>query len=91
MRNPEEGDFIIVKVETLNSKREFHYVARVLSKTEGSVGDMTVDFYRQLSRFPDRFVKPVIDDISAINVDDIVTILPHPDTDDACTNRMKSF
>ena len=90
LKSPEEGDFVVVKVKATNSKRQFHYVAKVLLSSEASFdGDVTVEFYRQSSRFMKRVVK----DISIVNVEDIVTVLPQPHTDNTgiCTNRMKSL
>ena len=77
LQNPNEerevGDCIIVKLMPINSTKARHYVANIVEKNEG--GDYEVQFFRQSSKVPGTFVKPIEEDTSIVKRKDIVFCL----------------
>lgn len=76
-RKPEIHDFILVKFETKKISR--HYVGEVLLVEESQV---KTKFLRRKGL---SFHYPAVDDISYIDISDILTVLPKPNS--SCTAR----
>ena len=84
----EVGDYIIVKLMPINSTKARHYVANIVEKNED--GDYKVQFFRQSSKVPGKFVKPIEEDTSIVQREDIVFCLPPPSSVGG-TKRMQSM
>ena len=72
----EIGDYIIVKLISRNSTKARHYVVNIVEKN--SNGDYEVQFFRQSPKIPGKFVKPIEEDASIVQREDIVFCLPPP-------------
>ena len=92
LQNPnkelEVGDYIIVKLMPINSTKARHYVANIVEKNED--GNYEVQFFRQSSKVPGKFVKPIEEDTSIVQRKDIVFCLPPPSSVGA-TKRIQSM
>ena len=92
LQNPnkelEVGDYIIVKLMPINRTKVRHYVAKVIEKNKD--GDYEVQFFRQSFKVSGKFVKPIEEDISTVQREDIVFCLPAPSSVDG-TKRIQSM
>ena len=66
---------MLVKLVSVNTVKSFYYVGRVIDNEDDS---LVVSFYRQSAKAPDSFAMPNVEDISAVEKDDIVMCLPQP-------------
>ena len=73
---PEVGDYIIVKLMPINSTKARHYVSNIAEKDKD--GDYKEQLFRQLSKVPGEFGKPIEEDTSIVQKEDIVFCLPPP-------------
>lgn len=77
-RSPEVGDFVLTEFKiNEKSKKPIYYIGQVLGSKDEN-GDLEVQFYRKHTKIPDKFVLPLVPDISTIAESAIKTILPKP-------------
>ena len=72
----------------INSTKARHYVANIVEKNEDK--NYEVRFFRQSSKVPGKFVKPIEEDTSMVQRKDIVFCFPPPSSVGG-TKRIKSM
>ena len=70
-QEPGIGDFILVKLKTVSFKNDVHYGCKVTALVEDK------SFYKSC-KMPGRFIKPIIEDVSIVQGNDIILCLPQP-------------
>ena len=87
-KEPEIGDFFLVKLKTVSFKNDVHYVGKVTALVEDK--SCEISFYRQSRKMPGRFIKPIMEDVSIVQESDIVLCLPQP-SNTGGTKRVSSM
>ncbi|XP_066982842.1 uncharacterized protein [Macrobrachium rosenbergii] len=91
-KEPESGDFVLVKFKPVNSKNKWlFYVGQIGDKfTDNDEKCYEVDFYRQSKKCPGKFIKPPCEDKAKVLRSDILMCLPNP-VSSGGTKRMQSM
>lgn len=91
-KEPESGDFVLVKFKPVNSKNKWlFYVGQIGDKfTDNDEKCYEVDFYRQSKKCPGKFIKPPCEDKAKVMRSDILMCLPNP-VSSGGTKRMQSM
>ncbi|KAJ4436115.1 hypothetical protein ANN_18742 [Periplaneta americana] len=74
LQEPESGHFFLVKFTS--NKSVVHYVGRIVKKCDD--GDFEVSFLRKSQEVENNFFYPAVEDISSVQMCDIVKVLPLP-------------
>lgn len=72
-RKPKFGSLVLVKFSTKSSCK--HFVGQIIGDVKSGDGDFTVKFVRKTSNY---FQWPEQQDISVVDKEDIITVLPEP-------------
>lgn len=75
-KDPIEGDHVLVKLVPENSAQARYYVGKVVEKCDDETFEVT--FYRQSVKAPGKFTKPVVEDITNVDREEIMMCLPEP-------------
>jgi len=87
-REPEEGDFVLVKFKT-GEKSCVYYVGKILSEKD-SEDDLQISYYRKrVGDLSVSFTLPPKADLKSVHLNDVKVVLPKPKS--AATRRQKDI
>jgi hypothetical protein len=77
-RSPIIGDFVLVQFKIKDKHEKIvYFIGRVL-KNKDENGDIQVTFYRKHTKMIDKFILPIVPDLSMVPENDVKMILPSP-------------
>ena len=91
-KDPEEGDYVLVRFACSNSKqakKTIFYVGKIIKNVDNE-GFLGISYLRSYKKSKNKFVLPQVPDLSSVCLKDITAILPKPKINGK-TARQQSF